>query len=318
MAEDFTSQLEALLFTNGTKGKSKYKISLETTQICVQGEGENEKKARKINYEDIIGVSMSVECSKASNGDSSTSDSIIMHTINIYAYPSTKNRFSSKCSRKRLCVSLGLNCLDTPDKNKRALQILVDSVNQRLPPRSIASSGICYLTFIALIKRDCFTIIRNIVLSAAWFVSLAVIEHVRAIGASSYLKTISIVPQFIKLNYDKCHLFTSLIVWQSVVTVHTFMYCNCRNIGLGKHTMLSPAEYVQIVWPWVLIRRAALIVSSDSICICELRVREIQTRVGLTVQQLWWNWVQIYTEWNSDIRSTIRTHSKSIVVSVLY
>ena len=127
MAE-FLSELNDLTFTN-PKTKSICKIQFKDTQLRILPESEDEKKAKSLSYDDIIGVKLCSEPSESAT--SPTADVNSVHSIEIYSYPSSKTLFSSKSSRKRSCLSLLLNCDDVV-KREQVLQSLYTTIQSHI------------------------------------------------------------------------------------------------------------------------------------------------------------------------------------------
>lgn len=135
--------LATFSFTNGIKTKMKYRIQLNDKDISVLGEGEDVKKTKKVLYSDIIGVQLGVEVPKTvpQNGDGAAKQPSLLNFITIYSYPPIKSLFGSKYTRRRLCMTFGLNLLESPERNKEALLEIKEKIESKMKEQSFSGKS---------------------------------------------------------------------------------------------------------------------------------------------------------------------------------
>lgn len=129
--------LSTFSFTNGVKTRMKFRLQLNESDISVLGEGEDVRKTKRILYSDITGVQLSVDIPKnmpptSQQATGASNSQSLRNYITIYSYPSIKAFIGSKCTRRRMAATFGLNCLETPERNKEALVDLKEKIDSKI------------------------------------------------------------------------------------------------------------------------------------------------------------------------------------------
>lgn len=127
---EFPTLLNEYCFVLQSKDSQLYKVSLDDTELKIIGEKDGLKKAKTIQYTDIIGVILHTrEEPPATQAKEAGSSDVTFHELlNIYSMPSSKALFSSKHTKKKICCSLEL----AKDQNTARAQGLLQYIRDQL------------------------------------------------------------------------------------------------------------------------------------------------------------------------------------------